>query len=225
MSSKAGLLVAIVAALAVGVGAGIMLEGRTGPPAEEGVAAPIADRPAELPEPIPPGEDGKPEPVAEVAPIALPVLAPSPPPRLESPAGPVELPPPSPPPLALAQSAPVPASGGGDDKAEEYWRERTASARDRLVATYESCLAQASAPYKYVIGEGRQIQIIDASAFAEAKAAFLSAQASFRFLQDAARRAGAPPGWVRIDWSSYPRTPSPEDGICERTLPEEVAPR
>jgi hypothetical protein len=112
-----------------------------------------------------------------------------------------------------------------EEERERYWRERAASMRDRLVMSYESCLAQAGAPYKYVTGEGRTVQIIDTSAFAEAKAQFLATQAAFRFLEDEARRAGVPPGWVRIDWNSYPRTPNPVDGTCERTLPEEIPSR
>jgi hypothetical protein len=124
----------------------------------------------------------------------------------------------SPPPLP-----PLPESPSRVDRPnEQSWRERTAAVRDRLVATYETCLAHAQTPYKYVIRDGRTTMIIDASAFADAKAAFLSAQSSLRFLQEEARRAGVPPGWVRVDWSGYSRNPSPENGVCERLLPEEI---
>jgi hypothetical protein len=225
----------VIGGLAVGLGAGLWLGGRAGSGAggEEpgagaraGNAAPIVARPAEAAKPVEP-TGGEARPADTGAPlVALPVLEPSPPPRLENATGPVELPPPpAAQPLALTPPLPAPSPGAGTDRGEGYWRERTAAARDRLVATYEGCLAHASAPYRYVMGEGRTLQIIDASAFADAKAAFLSAQSSLRFLRDEARRASVPPGWVRVDWNSYPRTPSPEDGVCERTLPEEVQPR
>jgi hypothetical protein len=73
--------------------------------------------------------------------------------------------------------------------------------------------------------DGRVVQIIDASAFAEAKAELLTARSALQFLQEDARRAGVLPGWVRVDWSGYPRDPTPETGACERTLPEELQPR
>jgi len=131
-------------------------------------------------------------------------------------------------PSSLQQPIPAPLPeirSPGEEQDERRWRERTVAVRDRLVAAYETCLAHAQTPYKYVIGGGRVTQIIDASAFAQAKAELLTTQSSLRFLQEDARRAGVPPGWVRVDWSGYSRNPNPENGVCERTLPEELSPR
>jgi hypothetical protein len=222
---KSGTWILAVGALALGIALGALLIPRLGggAGAEEtsGAKAPAQPERAALEDRAPPPAAVR-SPEPEPKPARADVAAPPAPAPLAAPAVAVQpssiQPQPQPPTLPEIRSP-------GEEPDEQRWRERTASVRDRLVAAYEACLAHAQTSYEYVIGDGHVTQIIDASAFAEAKADLLTARSSLRFLQEEARRAGAPPGWVSVDWSGYPREPSPETGACERVLPEELSQR
>jgi hypothetical protein len=118
---------------------------------------------------------------------------------------------------ASRSEEPTPLSG---EKSEEYWRSRANAARERLLLSYERCIAHASLPYKYVVRDSNVIELIDEAALAEAQASFRAARLSYEMLLQDARRAGAPAGWVRIDWSGYLPTQNPENAECGRVRPE-----
>ena len=222
---RSGTWILAVCALALGIALGALLLPHLSGGADAAETS-GAKAPAQPEEVAPKG--GGPLPVPEVSP------EPEPKPAHAIDAAP-QVPAPPTAPAVAAQPSPIQPQpqqtalpeirSPAEEPDEQRWRGRTAGVRDRLVSAYEACLAHAQTPYKYVIGDGRVMQIIDASAFAEAKAELLTARSSLRFLQEEARRAGVPPGWVRVDWSGYPREPGPETGACERVLPEELSQR
>ena len=95
------------------------------------------------------------------------------------------------PPAAAAQA---PMEFVDPMKTEGYWQQRLVQSRDRVRAAYEMCVSQ--------WGQGG-IGDVGWTTYASASASLVTAVAAQQQLEDDARKAGASPGWVRFDWSSY----------------------
>ena len=94
-----------------------------------------------------------------------------------------------------------------------HWQGRLAETRDKIQGAYQSCLAEwkkGSEVAREDVGmawtEAPTGTVADVDG---ARAALLSALAAQAQLEEAARRAGVPAGWVRFDWSGYPRLTAP----------------
>jgi hypothetical protein len=82
-----------------------------------------------------------------------------------------------------------------EEKTEPYWRRRLAASKIRLRDALEMLRAQAC-----VGGYGDLGQ----TDYARAKGSYEAARMTHEALEEEARRAAVPPGWVRLDWSEYP---------------------
>lgn len=93
-------------------------------------------------------------------------------------------------------------------KTEGYWRQRFYQSRDRVRSANENCLSY------FHQGGGN----IGQTNYAGATAALSAAIAGQFLLEEEARRAGVPPGWVRFDWSVYPSLQLPDPTSLTGTL-------
>jgi len=80
-------------------------------------------------------------------------------------------------------------------KSEPYWQQRLFQSRERVRSTYENCVSQ--------FGRGG-LGDVGQTNWASASAALVTAISGQAQLEEDARKAGVPPGWVRFDWSAYP---------------------
>ena len=134
------------------------------------------------------------------------------------------------PPIAVAlapsprpwEAALEPSPSPDASKTEAHWQGRLAETRDRIQSSYQACLAEfqkAGVPRGDVGMAWTEtpggIANVDG-----ARAALVSALASQAELEEAARRAGVPAGWVRFDWAGYPRLVGPGSGGHPCSVPD-----
>jgi hypothetical protein len=95
-------------------------------------------------------------------------------------------------------------------KTEAHWRGRLGESRDTIRAAYQTCLAEweRSGVARQDVGmawtEMPAVADLDG-----ARAGILTALMAQAQLEESARRAGVPAGWVRFDWSDYPKLAAP----------------
>ena len=81
-------------------------------------------------------------------------------------------------------------------KSEPYWRQRLFQSRERIRNAYDQCILQFS---QGGFGDFGTTQ------YAREQGGLISALSSQFELEEDARKAGAPSGWVRFDYAHYPQ--------------------
>jgi hypothetical protein len=94
-----------------------------------------------------------------------------------------------------------------EEQTERYWQRRLFQSRDRVRSAYDGCTSQF---YK------RGIR--DFGLNATVRGELIRAIQAQEVLEDEARKAGVQPGWVRFDWSNYPRLSVPAPGAKTGSL-------
>jgi hypothetical protein len=82
-----------------------------------------------------------------------------------------------------------------EEKTETYWRRRLSASKIRLRDAFEMLRAQACTGGISDVGQ---------SSYAHARGVYEGARMTQASLEEEARRAAVPAGWVRLDWSEYP---------------------
>lgn len=83
-----------------------------------------------------------------------------------------------------------------EEKTERYWKQRLFQSRDRIRTAFDACTSQYHAGG---IGDYGNTQ------YAAVRGSLVSAISGQNQLEEEARQAGVAPGWVRFDWTPYPR--------------------
>jgi hypothetical protein len=83
-----------------------------------------------------------------------------------------------------------------EEKKERYWKHRLLQSRERVRSAFDGCMSQFHAGG---LGDYGQTQ------YAGVRGTLVSAIMAQEELEEDARKAGVPPGWVRFDWIQYPR--------------------
>jgi hypothetical protein len=94
------------------------------------------------------------------------------------------------------QPSPSPQEYVPEERTERYWKQRLFQSRERIRTAYDACTSQF---HTGGIGDYGSTQ------YAAVRGALVSAVSAQGQLEEDARQAGISPGWVRFDWTPYPR--------------------
>jgi len=95
-----------------------------------------------------------------------------------------------------AAAAPVDNAPQDPMKSEPYWKRRMFESRERVRNAYDQCMNQ------FALGG---VGDVGATNYAGVRGSLVSALVAQGQLEEDARKEGVPPGWVRFDYSGYPK--------------------
>lgn len=104
----------------------------------------------------------------------------------------------------------APAAAAEEEQEREVWQELVSRAKRRLEqsrARYQEALANYSKMRRQHARGDPKVTALEERAAAEAE--YLEAKRAWEELPEQARRAGVPPGWLRLPDGSDPAAPSP----------------
>jgi hypothetical protein len=90
-------------------------------------------------------------------------------------------------------------------KTEGYWKQRLLQSRERVRTAFDQCVQQFS------LGS---VGDVGTTQYAGVRGSLVSALMAQAELEEDARRAGVPAGWVRFDWSNYRKLYVPDPINC-----------
>jgi hypothetical protein len=99
-------------------------------------------------------------------------------------------------PAAVVQQPPPQQPYVPEEQTERYWKQRLFQSRDRIRTAFDACTSQYHAGG---VGDYGNTQ------YAAVRGSLVSAISAQNQLEEEARQGGIAPGWVRFDWTPYPR--------------------